>query len=439
MYRALLGQLAKWKGKGGRRPLILKGARQVGKTWLLKEFGRQYFKDVCYINFEKTDLADVFAGEFDPGRILDYLSAIHGKRVLPESTLIIFDEIQELPRALTSLKYFSEEAPEYVICSAGSHLGIALHEGTSFPVGKVDSLELYPMGFEEFLIADGQESLTEFIRENPTGQIPSSMAGILSDKLKQYFIIGGMPRVVQTWTDSRDFAEAAQVQREILDDYNDDFSKHIPANVSMKVRYVWESIPAQLARENRKFVYGLAREGARAREYETALLWLKDMGFAYPVYRIEKPGIPVKAYEDKKAFKLFMLDVGLLSYMSALSPGLMAHGHGMFTEFKGALTEQYVFGELIKNEGIRSVNYWTSEGIAEIDFVVSNNNAIIPVEVKAGEDLMAKSLKKYRADYAPEISVRTSMAGLRRDGSLQNIPLYALFNFNDYILKHPYS
>ena len=433
MHRNLLSELVEWKEKEQRRPLILKGARQVGKTWLLKEFGRLFFHDVCYINFERTDLSDIFDGELDPARIVDYLSAIHGKKVEPENTLIIFDEVQELPRALTSLKYFAEEAPGYAICGAGSHLGIALHKGTSFPVGKVDLLELYPMGFEEFLAADGQETLSAFIRENPEGSIPAALAERLTDKLKQYFIIGGMPRVVQKWIDGHDYLEAAQIQKEILDNINDDFSKHIPAGVAGKVKYIWESMPAQLARENRKFVYGLVREGARAREYEAALLWLRDMGFAHPVYRVVKPGVPLRSYEDTKAFKLFMLDIGLLSYMSGLSPGLMAKKSEMFTEFKGALTEQYIFGELKKTKGIRSINYWTSEGIAEVDFVVSTDNDIIPVEVKAGEDLRAKSLKKYREDYAPALSVRTSMAGLRRDAGLQNIPLYAFFNFNAYI------
>jgi predicted AAA+ superfamily ATPase len=310
---------------------------------------------------------------------------------------------------------------------------VTLHEGTSFPVGKIDLLELFSMSFTEFLIADGQESLTAFLKTHADGPIPAAIAGRLSDKLKQYFIIGGMPGVVASWIATHDYNAAGAIQKEILDNYNDDFSKHVPDAIVGKVKHVWDSVPAQLARENRKFIYGLIREGARAREYETALLWLKDMGFICPVYRISKPGIPIKAYEDLKAFKLFMLDVGLLSYRSGLSHDMIVEGNKMYTEFKGALTEQYVFGELKKNEDVRDIHYWTSGDSAEVDFVISANSQIIPVEVKAEENLKAKSLRIYRGNYDPPISVRTSLSGYRKDDGLVNIPLYALTGLVRYV------
>jgi predicted AAA+ superfamily ATPase len=386
-----------------------------------------------YVNFERTDLTDVFSGELEPGRIVEYLSALHGRKIEPDDTLIILDEVQEIPRALTSLKYFAEEAPEYAICCAGSNLGVTLHEHTSFPVGKIDLLELFSMSFTEFLIADGQESLAAFLESHKDGSIPSAIEGRLSDKLKQYFIIGGMPGVVSEWIDTHDYNVAGDVQKAILDNYNDDFSKHVPDSIVDKVKHVWDSVPSQLARENRKFVYGLVREGARAREYETALLWLKDMGFVFTVYRISKPGIPIKAYEDLKAFKLFMLDVGLLSYKSGLSHDMIVKSNRMYTEFKGALTEQYVFGELQKNRDVRDIHYWTSESSAEVDFVISANSQIIPVEVKAEENLKSKSLRRYRESYSPPVTVRTSLSGYREDDGLVNIPLYALSNLSRYV------
>ncbi|MDR0519450.1 MAG: AAA family ATPase [Clostridiales Family XIII bacterium] len=431
MERIAIEKLIEWKNGKDRQPLILKGSRQVGKTWLLKEFGRNAFKDVYYANFEQTDMSGVFDGELSPPRIIEYLSALHGRKIIPHETLLIFDEIQELPRALTSLKYFAEEAPEYAICCAGSHLGIALHEGTSFPVGKVDVMELFPMSFEEFLLAEGLGALVNLVKAQPESVNAPAVAEKLSDRLRHYFVIGGMPKAVSKWIETRDHSAVQKIQNSILDNYADDFSKHVPRSIQTKVSYIWESLPTQLARENRKFLYGLVRTGARAREYESALLWLRDMGFVRPTYRIDKPKIPLKAYADLKSFKLFALDIGLLSKLSGLSPGVVASGNTMFSEFKGSLTEQYVFGELMKSDVVQDIHYWTSNGTAEVDFVISSNGEVIPVEVKSEKNLKAKSLQVYRKSFAPKISVRASMAGFRVDDGLVNIPLYALFNFGN--------
>lgn len=429
MERTLINQLLKWKNSPGRKPLILEGARQVGKTWLLKEFGKKYFKDICYINFEQSDaLGDVFAGDLSPQRIVEQLSIYNGKLIEPENTLIIFDEVQEMPRALTSLKYFCEEAPEYAICCAGSLLGIALHEGTSFPVGKTDFLHLYPLSFKEFLLANEEKMLVDYI-EKGNRQL-GAFEPRLTDYLKKYMIIGGMPAVVFGWLNTKDYNLVSRIQNEILNAYQKDFSKHAPKNMVEKIRYVWNSIPSQLAKENKKFVYGLVREGARAREYEDAIMWLSDAGEIIRTHNISKPDIPISAYADLKAFKVFLLDVGLLRAMSKISPKIILEGSLVFEEFKGALTEQYVCQELQNfSESLETNYYWSSSATSEVDFVISDGLAVYPLEAKAGINMNAKSLKLYREKYTPKWTLRTSLLPYEKnvEAKTTNIPLYMLF------------
>lgn len=428
MERLLLEDLKKWKEKTGRKPLILRGARQVGKTWLLRDFGAKCFDDVCYVNFEQREvLANIFEGTLSPKRIIEQLSLYHGKKILPQKTLLIFDEVQELPRALTSLKYFAEEAPEYVICCAGSLLGVALHEGTSFPVGKVDFLDLYPLSFREFLMANGEQMLIDYILAGNRNLQAFEVK--LTDYLKRYFVIGGMPSAVNRWLDTHDYFEVDDVQRQLIEAYQNDFSKHAPSQMVEKIRYVWDSIPTQLAKENKKFIYGLVRTGARAREYEDALMWLSDAGEIIRTYNVTKPSVPLKAYADLKSFKVFLLDVGLLRCLCELSPKVVLEGSRIFEEFKGALTEQYACQELQLFKHIRGNYYWTSSSSAEIDFLVTDGMEIYPLECKAGYTMNAKSLKSYREKYSPVWSLRTSLLPYERneEAKTTNVPLYLLF------------
>ena len=432
MERLLIEELKKWQNKTDRKPLILRGARQVGKTWLLKEFGKICFKDVCYINFEQVaSLESVFSGTLNPEDIINQLSVFHGKRILPNDTLIIFDEVQEMPRALTSLKYFAEENPEYAICCAGSLLGVALHKGTSFPVGKVDFLNLHPMSFREFLIANGEQMLVEYVLGGSRALQPFESR--LVSMLKQYLIIGGMPSAVKKWLDTKDYFAVDEVQHAIIVAYENDFSKHAPKNLVEKIRYVWDSIPSQLAKENKKFIYGLVREGARAREYEDALMWLSDAGEILRTYNVTKPDVPLKAYADLKSFKVFLLDVGLLRCLSGLSPKVILEGSRIFEEFKGAITEQYVLQELNTIPHLQSNYYWTSQSKAEVDFLISEGLKVIPLECKAGYTMNAKSLKSYREKYSPTMSLRTSLLPYERKEGVCNIPLYILFAINNEI------
>ena len=439
MYRNLLENLKEWKDKKGRPPLILKGARQVGKTWLLIEFGKTCFEDVLYINFENMpNLNELFEGSIEPQRIIDMLGALNGKKIIPEKTLLIFDEVQEIPRALTALKYFAENAPEYPICCAGSLLGVALHKGTSFPVGKVDFLTLQPLTFQEFLEANKEQELVKFIEKTDYMHFPQPLVNKLIDYLKLYFVIGGMPAVVNTWLEYRDFVKVEEKQNAILDTYQQDFSKHAPSAIVPKLRYLWNSVPSQLAKESKKFIYGLVKKAARAREYENALLWLLDSGFIRKVGRITKGALPLKAYEDLKAFKLYHLDIGLLRAMSELSPKAITESIRVFEEFKGALTEQYVLQEL-SFMSFKSIYYWTSAATAEVDFVFSDGLTIFPLEVKAGENLQARSLRVFREKYDIKFAIRTSLSNLRMDEGLLNIPLYAFFNLRRYIGRAQFS
>ena len=429
MYRFAMEKLRRWKNDSHRKPLIIEGARQTGKTWLMKEFGRLEYEQTAYINFDENSMMrDLFASDININRILSGLEIYLGIRIQPENTLIIFDEVQEVPRALTSLKYFCENAPQYHIVCAGSLLGIALHKGTSFPVGKVSFLQLYPMSFREFLTADGLDRYAELIRTGDLSMM-ETFRGIFLDSLKRYYYVGGMPEAVSRYTEDHDLPAVREIQMEILKDYERDFSKHAPNEIVPKIRMVWNSIPSQLARENRKFIYGLVREGGRAKEFETAIMWLADCGLVHKVSRISAPGLPLSAYEDLKAFKLYLVDVGLLSCLSGLRQQTILEGSALFSEFKGALTEQYVLQQL-KTTSVSGIYYYTNDrGSCEIDFVADTGESVIPIEVKAQENLRAKSLRVYRDKFSPEYAVRTSMSGYRRQEGLVNLPLYAIETF----------
>ena len=410
--------------------MIIEGARQVGKTWLMKEFGEQAYADTVYINFDSNSrMADLFSADLDTDRLIMGLELYAGRKINPENTLLIFDEVQEVPRALASLKYFYENAPQYHIVCAGSLLGIALHQGTSFPVGKVDFLKLYPLSFSEFLMATGNERFAELLK-NQDYEMITSFKQTYIDALKHYYFVGGMPEAVQSFAESKDFNEVRAIQKRILAAYEQDFSKHAPNEIVPKIRMLWNSIPSQLARENKKFIYGLVREGGRAREYETAIMWLSDCGLVHKVSRVNAAGIPLKAYEDLKAFKLFIVDVGLLGCMTGLRQRTLLDGDDLFVEFKGALTEQYVCQQLKTIEDLGIYYYTNDRGSCEIDFVVDTGEQIVPIEVKAETNLRAKSLKTYRERFEPELSVRTSMADYKKEDWLLNLPLYAIEQIN---------
>lgn len=435
MYRKIISDLKEWKEKKERLPLILKGARQVGKTWILKEFGREYFEDVLYINFEnENNISDLFEGTIEPKRIIEFLSAIHHKKIIPEKTLIIFDEIQEVPRAITALKYFAEQAPEYAICCAGSLLGVFLHDNVSFPVGKVDFLELQPLNFEEFLIANNEEELVNLLKTNNMEKIPDIITDKLNDYLKKYFVIGGMPRAVKTWIEEKDFEKVEKVQKGILEAYVRDFSKHADKNVATKIEYVWRSIPSQLAKENRKFVYGVVRDGARAREYENAINWLRDTGLVRIVNRVKcGDKQPLKAYEDLKSFKIYLLDIGLLRVLCELDYETIISKDAIYNEFNGLLTEQFVLQELKNIPKINTVYYWTNEFTSEVDFVFSYKNLVIPVEAKAGINVKAQSLKVFMNEYDTKLAIRYSLLNIEFNNNILNIPLYLIWNTQKYL------
>jgi len=424
--REAIKSLIKWKDGNHRKPLIIRGARQVGKTWIMKEFGKTYYEKFAYINFDNNErMENLFSGNFDISRIITALQIEAGVTIQADSTLIIFDEVQEVPRALTSLKYFCENAPQYHIVAAGSLLGVALHPGTSFPVGKVEFMELFPLNFIEFLNATGNENLINPLETNDF-ELITSFKGRYIDLLKQYYYIGGMPEVVSRFIETKDYTKVREVQNRLLMAYEQDFSKHAPNETVPRIRMLWASIPTQLAKENRKFVYGLIRQGARAKEYELAMQWLLDCGLIYKVGRITKPDMPLMAYQDFNAFKLFILDVGLLSAMSGLDIKSLLEGNSIFEEFKGALTEQYVLQQLITNKDITPF-YWAAEkSTGEIDFIFQCGRDIVPIEVKAAENLQAKSLKNYCLKYGPKYAIRTSMSDFRKEEWLINLPLYAI-------------
>ncbi len=426
MYRTAIEKLYHWKNSKRRKPLIIEGARQVGKTWLMREFGRLAYKDTVYINFDSnSQMAELFAVNLDTNRLILGLELYAGRKIDPENTLLIFDEVQEVPKALSSLKYFYENAPEYHIVCAGSLLGIALHQGTSFPVGKVDFLKLYPLSFQEFLMATGNERFAELLKKRDFDMI-SSFSRVYIDALKHYYFVGGMPEAVQCFAEDKDFNEVREIQKRILAAYEQDFSKHAPNEIVPKIRMVWNSVPSQLAKENKKFIYGLVREGGRAKDYETAILWLSDCGLVHKISRVNGAGIPLKAYEDLKAFKLFLVDVGLLGCMTGLHQRTLLDGNHLFTEFKGALTEQYVCQQLKTIEDLAVYYYTNDRGSCEVDFIIDNGEQVVPVEVKAEVNLKAKSLRTYKEKFEPALSVRTSMTDYKAEDWLVNLPLYAI-------------
>ena len=423
MKRLIMKDLIQWKESKYRKPLILQGARQVGKTYLIKEFGRENYESVAYFNFDHDEnLHALFQNTKDPKRILEQLSFVQGKAIQPEKTLIFFDEIQECPNALNSLKYFKEEANEYHIIAAGSLLGIRLSH-TSFPVGKVEFMMLYPMSFSEFLIAEGSENLVEYMKKiDKIEKIPEIFFNQLEEKLKIYFIIGGMPEVVSSWVEERDIARVNRIQEDILKSYEGDFAKHVTNSEANKISLIWNSIPSQLAKENKKFLYQTIKEGARAREYESALNWLNDANLIGKVYDITKPNIPLKAYTDLSGFKIYMLDVGLLRKMANLDSSIIIEKNRLFEEFKGALTENFVFNML--QVIYENVPYYFSFDRNEIDFILQNKNQVVPVEVKSRTSNNHKSLTKYNQIEQPEIAVRFSLDNLAKDGKILNVPLF---------------
>ncbi len=423
MKRYAIDELVKWKNSNRRKPLVIEGARQVGKTWLVKEFASLYYDDIAYVNFESLKyLRGLFATDFDTNRILEAISAATRKQIVPGKTLIFLDEIQEAENGITSLKYFNENAPQQHIIAAGSLLGLELHRQSSFPVGKVQFLTLRPMSFLEFLDALGEERLSKIILSGEWANI-DIFAQKLRELLKQYYYVGGMPEAVLAFTENHDWEEVRHIQNDILKSYDFDFSKHAPADIVPRIRMLWNSIPAQLSKENRKFIYGIVKEGARAREYETALQWLSDGGLIHKVSNVSAARLPLKSYEDKSAFKIYVLDVGLLSAMSGLGQATILEGNRIFTEFKGALTEQYVLQELL----LRHTPYYFAKPNSqlEIDFLIQTDNEIIPIEVKAEENLRAKSLRQFVTDNGTQTAYRLSMSNYRQETWMTNLPLYA--------------
>lgn len=428
MERMILNNLLKWKNSKYRKPLILKGVRQVGKTWILKEFGRLYYENTAYFNFdENEEYKQFFETTKDVERILQNLILASGQKISPVKTLIIFDEIQDCPKVINSLKYFCENAPQYHVACAGSLLGIALARPSSFPVGKVDFLQIAPMTFTEFLMANGDDNLVNYLANVDTLEpIPDAFFNPLYEKLKMYYVTGGMPEPVLMWTQDRDVEAMQAALSNIISAYERDFAKHPDVKEFPKISMIWKSIPSQLARENKKFLYKVVKEGARAREYEDALQWLTDANLVRKIYRSTAPGLPIAAYDDLSAFKIYLVDVGLLRRLALLSPTAFGEGNRLFTEFKGALTENYVL-EALTNQLETTPRYWSqSNPPYEVDFIIQRENDIIPVEVKAEANTEARSLKKYKEKYGDmvKLRVRFSLDNLKLDGDLLNIPLF---------------
>lgn len=424
MERTSIKELVKWKDSSRRKPLVIEGARQVGKTWLVKEFARQNYKQLAYVNFEDMKvLQNVFIQDFDIDRIVTAIGAATHVTCTKGDTLIFLDEIQAAPNAITSLKYFYENAPGYHVVAAGSLLGIELHKGESFPVGKVQFLSLYPMSFVEFVMAMGENGLAQFLQNKDLDMI-NAFAPKYQELIRYYYYVGGMPEAVLSFSQNRDWKEVRMIQNEILKSYQRDISKHAPLEIVPRITDIWNSIPAQLSKENRKFIYGLVREGARAREYEIALQWLQDAGLIYKVYNVKAPRIPLKSYEDRAAFKIFLLDVGLLGAMARLKTTTVISGNDIFTEFKGALTEQYVMQQLLLS--YEPYYFSKPKSTQEIDFLIEDEEGeVIPIEVKAETNVKAKSLRQFVEDNHPQAAYRISMNDYRSEDWVTNIPLWA--------------
>lgn len=429
MYRTKIKGLINWKLSKNRKPLIVLGARQVGKTWLIKEFGKSEFSNIVYINFEEESrLQNLFKSDLNVKRIITALEAFFETKIVAENTLIVFDEIQSAPNGITSLKYFYENAPEYFVIASDSLFGMNLHENISFPVGKVNFLKLYPMNFYEFLLAVGEKSLADIL-ENKQWDILNIFGDKFKENLKYYFYIGGMPEVVNDFAANRDWEKVRQIQKNILFAYENDFSKHASKEIIQRMNMVWQNIPSQLAKENKKFIYSLLRKGARAKEFEIAIQWLVSSGLLLKVHKISKPEMPLISYQDISTFKLFLNDVGLLSAMTNLDIKTFVTGDALFTQFKGALTEQFVLQQLRSIE-LDYIGYWTNEkSTTEVDFVIQHKGKIIPIEVKSGENLRAKSFKHFCSKYKPEVAIRTSLTDFKKESWMINVPLYIIGDF----------
>ena len=428
MERLILNDLLRWKHSKYRKPLILKGLRQVGKTWVLKEFGKRHYESTAYFNFDESpEYRQFFERTKDPHRILQNLMLASGQKILPEKTLMVFDEVQDCPDVINAMKYFCENASQYHICCAGSLLGIALARPSSFPVGKVDFLQINPMTFTEFLMANGDENLARYLSEADTLEpVPDAFFNPLYEKLKMYYVTGGMPEPVLMWTQERDTDAMQTALANIISAYERDFAKHPDVKEFPKISMVWKSIPSQLARENKKFIYAAVKEGARAREYEDALQWLVDANLVSKIYRSRGPGLPVSAYDDLTAFKIYLADVGLLRRLAQLAPTAFGEGNRLFTEFKGSLSENYVL-ESLKNQLEVTPRYWSQNNPPyEVDFIIQRENDIIPVEVKSADNVESKSLRNYKKKFGDKIKlrVRFSLDNLKLDGDLLNIPLF---------------
>lgn len=421
MYRTVYNELCAWKNKNNRKPLILSGARQVGKTWILKEFGNAEFDNLAYINCDKvTEMQNAFT-DFDTDRLIRFFSVVSNTSIQPGKTLIVLDEIQEVPIGLTALKYFCENASQYHIVVAGSLLGLELHKGTGFPVGKVDEINMYPLSFKEFLIAMGKDSIINLMDEHRWEEL-SSLSKMLIELLRQYYYVGGMPEVVKNYVADQDILQVRKTQKQILADYRRDFSKHVPSSLLPKVNMVWDSIPSQLAKENKKFIYGLLKKGGRAKEFEDAIQWLINAGLVYKVNRVSKIESPLKFYEDISAFKLFTVDLGLLGAMVDMPAKEVLINDNMFIEYKGAFTEQYVLQEIIEY-GLQPYYYSKENSRLEIDLIVQTDE-VYPIEVKAEENLKSKSLKTAYDENPKLKAVRFSMCGYKEQDWMTNVPLY---------------